>query len=161
MISHQNDRSLLLRNMTRLHELLHRLIYSKQTHSDSTCSLLFICVLQLLHTISILMPYYAAQATEGSGAISLWQMLMLFFGCVCLFLFPMCGTRHICIYICRLSRQSLANISESTGCFMMLVAMVTSRNQTKGETGRGGGAPMQVGDCPCALCWILLTCVWL
>lgn len=81
MISHQNDRSLLLRNMTRLHELLHRLIYSKQTHSDSTCSPLFICVFTYNYCTQslFLMPYCAAQATEGSGAILLWQMLMSFF----------------------------------------------------------------------------------
>lgn len=77
MISHQNDRSLLLRNMTRLHELLHRLIYFKQTRSDSTCSSLFkyvclhiIIAHNLMQTLFVML-YYAAQTTEGSGAVSL------------------------------------------------------------------------------------------
>lgn len=116
------------------------------------------CVyIQLLHTIPIFNALLCSTSHWGLWCHIALTNVNVVFLLLLLFLFPTCGTRHIYVYICRLSWQSLANISESTGCFMMLVAMVTSRNQTKGETGRGGGAPMQVGDCPCALCWILLT----
>lgn len=60
--------------------------------------------------------------------------------------------RHIYGYICRLSWQSLVNISQSTGCFMMLVAMVTSGSKQKGKQ-EGEGIPDTSGWLP--LCSVL------
>lgn len=73
---------------------------SRLTVTALVVSSSYVCVyIQLLHTVSILMPPYAARATEGSVAILLWQMLMLFFGCGCLFLFPICAAQDASAFI--------------------------------------------------------------